>query len=159
MAEPDRCSGINASSTCAPSRLNIAFLRARGWMRILVQPVYFFELPGKIGHCQVAKDREQMTMSARKSPWSASCGCVPKIAGAFLFETPREWACFGVLFLEDGVVGGKRILPEGWVRYSTTPTPNALVRYGAGWWINQGDSRGARFRREYGMPANAFMSV
>jgi CubicO group peptidase (beta-lactamase class C family) len=80
------------------------------------------------------------------------------IAGAFLFATPREWARFGLLFLQDGVVGGRRILPEGWVRYSTTPTPNAFVGYGAGWWINQGESRGARFRREQGMPADAFMA-
>lgn len=81
------------------------------------------------------------------------------IAGAYLFATPREWARFGVLFLEDGLVGGTRILPEGWVRYSTTPTPNAFVGYGAGWWINQGDSQGARFRREHGMPADAFMAM
>lgn len=81
------------------------------------------------------------------------------IAGAYLFATPREWARFGMLFLEDGVVGGTRILPEGWVRYSTTPTPRAFVGYGAGWWINNGDSRGARFRREHGMPADAFMAL
>ncbi len=81
------------------------------------------------------------------------------IAGAFLFMTPRDWARFGLLFLEDGVVGGTRILPEGWVRYSTSPTPNAFVGYGAGWWINQGDNQGARFRREHGMPADAFMAV
>jgi CubicO group peptidase (beta-lactamase class C family) len=81
------------------------------------------------------------------------------IAGAFMFATPRDWARFGLLFLGDGVVGGKRILPEGWVRYSTTPTPNAAVGYGAGWWINQGDSRGAQFRREQGMPADAFMAL
>jgi CubicO group peptidase (beta-lactamase class C family) len=80
------------------------------------------------------------------------------IAGAFMFATPREWARFGMLFLADGVVGGTRILPEGWVRYSTTPTPSAPVGYGAGWWINQGESRGARFRREHGMPADAFMA-
>jgi CubicO group peptidase (beta-lactamase class C family) len=80
------------------------------------------------------------------------------IAGAFLFATPRDWARFGLLFLEDGVVGGTRVLPEGWVRYSTTPTPAAWVGYGAGWWINQGDSQGARFRREHGMPADAFMA-
>ena len=63
-----------------------------------------------------------------------------------------------MLFLNDGIVGGKRILPEGWVRYSTRPTPNAFVGYGAGWWINSGDSQGARFRREHGMPADAFMA-
>jgi len=81
------------------------------------------------------------------------------IAGAYLFATPREWARFGVLFLADGIVGGTRVLPEGWVRYSTTPTPGAFVGYGAGWWINRGDSQGARFRREHGMPADAFMAL
>jgi len=81
------------------------------------------------------------------------------IAGAFLFATPREWARFGLLFLEDGVVGGQRILPDGWVRYSTTPTPSAGVGYGAAWWINEGDSPGARFRREHGMPAEAFLAL
>ena len=81
------------------------------------------------------------------------------IAGAFAFMTPREWARFGLLFLADGVVGGTRILPDGWVRYTTTPTAGAEVGYGAGWWINQGDSRGARFRREQGMPADAFMAL
>jgi hypothetical protein len=81
------------------------------------------------------------------------------IAGAFLFATPRDWARFGLLFLEDGVVGGTRILPDGWVRYSTTPTPSAGVGYGAGWWINEGDSPGARFRRDHGMPAEAFLAL
>jgi CubicO group peptidase (beta-lactamase class C family) len=81
------------------------------------------------------------------------------IAGAFGFATPREWARFGLLFLQDGVVGGTRILPDGWVRYSTTPTPNAFAGYGAGWWINGDESQGARFRREHGMPRDAFMAV
>ena len=81
------------------------------------------------------------------------------IAGAFLFMTAREWARFGLLFLENGEVGGQRILPEDWVRYSTTPTPNASVGYGAGWWVNEGNSPGARFRRGLGMPADAFMAM
>ena len=35
--------------------------------------------------------------------------------------------------LQDGTWEGERILPEGWVAYSTQPTPAASF-YGAGWW-------------------------
>ena len=30
---------------------------------------------------------------------------------------------------------GKRLLPQGWVRFTTTPTP-AFAQYGAGWWLD-----------------------
>ena len=37
----------------------------------------------------------------------------------------------------DGVWNGQRILPAGWVRYVTTPTPAAPNgQYGAFWWLN-----------------------
>jgi CubicO group peptidase (beta-lactamase class C family) len=75
-----------------------------------------------------------------------------------MLASARDWARFGVLYLNDGVVGGKRILPEGWVNYSASPTPNAFVGYGAGFWTNLGDSFGARYRIENGWPRDAFFA-
>jgi CubicO group peptidase (beta-lactamase class C family) len=48
--------------------------------------------------------------------------------------TTRDFARFGLLFLNDGVWNGTRILPEGWVEYSHTPSP-ANPQYGAQWWM------------------------
>ncbi len=49
------------------------------------------------------------------------------IAGNFIgsgagFATVRDYAKLGVLWLNDGVWNGKRLLPVGWVDYATNPT-------------------------------------
>ncbi len=75
-----------------------------------------------------------------------------------MLASARDWARFGLLYLNDGVVGGKHILPEGWVSYSASPTANAFVGYGAGFWTNLGDSFGARYRIEQGWPRDAFFA-
>ena len=75
-----------------------------------------------------------------------------------MLASARDWARFGLLYLNDGVVGGRRILPEGWVDYSAQPTPNAFVGYGAGFWTNRGDSFGADYRIEHGWPRDAFFA-
>lgn len=81
----------------------------------------------------------------------------PKGSGEML-ASARDWARFGQLYLDDGVAGGKRILPEGWVKYAASPTPHAWVGYGAGFWTNLGNSYGARYRVDHGWPRDAFLA-
>ena len=58
-------------------------------------------------------------------------------------STPRDFARFGLLFLNDGIWDGERILPEGWVDYSHTPSPTN-AQYGAQWWMLRPDAFEAR---------------
>jgi CubicO group peptidase (beta-lactamase class C family) len=49
--------------------------------------------------------------------------------------TAVNFAKFGLLYLRDGVWDGERILPDGWVDYSRTPS-TSNPEYGAGWWLD-----------------------
>lgn len=60
------------------------------------------------------------------------------IGGAHCYATARDWARFGLLYLNDGVWEGERILPKGWVQYTSTNAPAAPPDdpYGAQFWLN-----------------------
>ena len=61
------------------------------------------------------------------------------VGSSYSFATARDWARFGMLYVTDGVWQNERILPEGWVKYSSTPTTGAMLgEYGAQFWLNAG---------------------
>lgn len=61
------------------------------------------------------------------------------VGSSYSYASARDWARFGLLYLNDGVWNGERILPEGWVKYSSTPAPAAPIgQYGAQFWLNAG---------------------
>ncbi len=81
------------------------------------------------------------------------------IGSSHMLASARDWARFGLLYLNDGVVGGERLLPPGWVDYSAAPTPGSeRFGYAAGFWTNRGDGEGQRYRIVRGIPADAFFA-
>jgi CubicO group peptidase (beta-lactamase class C family) len=60
------------------------------------------------------------------------------ILSSQVWTTARDLARFGQFWLQDGVWQGQRLLPEGWMRYMTTPSgpqPASGPGYGATMWL------------------------
>jgi len=75
---------------------------------------------------------------------------------SFMLASARDWARFGLLYLNDGVVGGKRLLHEDWVDLSAAATLD--TDYGAGFWTNRSDHPHAKARVAMGIPRDAFFA-
>jgi CubicO group peptidase (beta-lactamase class C family) len=72
------------------------------------------------------------------------------IGSTYMYATARDWARFGTLYLDDGIVNGKHILPLGWVRYSTASLPDS--GYGAGFEFS------SKHNSELGVPPDTFFA-
>jgi CubicO group peptidase (beta-lactamase class C family) len=62
------------------------------------------------------------------------------VASSQMYTTARDLTRFGMLLANDGVWNGKRLLPEGWVKFSSTPAPTRAPKagewgYGAQFWL------------------------
>jgi CubicO group peptidase (beta-lactamase class C family) len=79
------------------------------------------------------------------------------VGSSYAFATPRDWARFGLLYLQEGVWNGQRILPPGWVAYTTAPAPAApRGQYGALFWLNAGSASDPTDREWPEVPPDAF---
>ena len=78
------------------------------------------------------------------------------VGSSYFYASPRDWLRFALLHKNKGVWNGEQLLPEGWVEYSTTPTPHAPDgRYGAQVWLNAG-SQGSDERLLPRLPRDLF---
>lgn len=60
------------------------------------------------------------------------------VGSSYAWATARDWAKFGLLFLNRGNWAGEQILKPEWVKYSSTPTTGSAGIYGAHFWLNAG---------------------
>jgi CubicO group peptidase (beta-lactamase class C family) len=58
------------------------------------------------------------------------------IGSSYCYATPRDWAKFGLLYLNDGWWDGQRLLPEGWVAYTRQAATHSGGIYGGHFWQN-----------------------
>lgn len=59
-----------------------------------------------------------------------------EVAGAGISATLRDYGRFGLFMLGNGIIDGRRVLPDGWVREATSSRPlnGAQLDYGYMWW-------------------------
>jgi CubicO group peptidase (beta-lactamase class C family) len=76
--------------------------------------------------------------------------------GNYMLASARDWAKFGLLYLNDGVVGGKRVLHEDWVDFCAAATLDS--DYAAGFFTNRSDHPDARGRVQLGFPRDSFFA-
>lgn len=60
------------------------------------------------------------------------------IMSGYDYVSARDWVRFGLLYLQDGVWQGERILPEGWTKFVAIPAPaDKKENYGGMFWLNR----------------------
>jgi hypothetical protein len=78
------------------------------------------------------------------------------LGSTYMLASARDWARFGLLYLNDGMIGGKRILHEDWVDFCAAATLG--TDYGAGFWTNRSEHEHAKARVRLGVPRDAFFA-
>ncbi len=58
------------------------------------------------------------------------------VGSSYVYATARDFARFGLLYLNDGYWMGEQVLPEGWVSYSSAPSDVSGGEYAAFFWSN-----------------------
>jgi CubicO group peptidase (beta-lactamase class C family) len=106
--------------------------------RFLAYP--FRELLWKIG----------MTRTTPETDWNGDF-----LLSGQMWSTARDFARFGLLYINDGMWNGERILPQGWTQYVATPAKDQPKGrdgrgYGAQFWL---------FGAGQGMPAGSYAAA
>ncbi len=60
------------------------------------------------------------------------------VGSSYAWANTRDWAKFGLLYLNKGNWNGQQLFSENWVEYVTTPTSGSDGIFGAHFWLNAG---------------------
>ncbi len=63
------------------------------------------------------------------------------LGGSFCHASARDWANFGQMYLDKGVVAGRQIVSPAWLAFVRTPSP-ANPGYGGQFWLNRPHAAG-----------------
>ncbi|RYF98494.1 MAG: class C beta-lactamase-related serine hydrolase, partial [Chitinophagaceae bacterium] len=79
------------------------------------------------------------------------------VGSSFCFATARDWARFGLLYLNNGNWNGEQVLNADWIRQSISPAPAAeMGEYGFQWWLNAGQKNHPENRTFPELPADMY---
>jgi CubicO group peptidase (beta-lactamase class C family) len=79
------------------------------------------------------------------------------VGSSYIWASARDYARFGMLYLNNGVWNNERILPEGWVQKTMTPpAANPLKNYGYQFWLNGLNVKDLSKKEFPQMPADFF---
>jgi len=80
------------------------------------------------------------------------------VGSSYMYATPRDWARYGVLLVQDGVWKGQAILPPGYVSLMASPVAASGGEYGHGlvWRWTNAPLPGENPNTAFGIPADTF---
>jgi CubicO group peptidase (beta-lactamase class C family) len=65
------------------------------------------------------------------------------VGSSYIYASARDWARFGLLYLNKGYFNNEQILPASWIEQSVTPSAaQNFDRYGYLFWLNTGKKKG-----------------
>ena len=65
------------------------------------------------------------------------------VASSYSYGSMRDWARFGLIFLNKGIIFGDTILSKEWVEFMKTPAPASDGKYAGTFWLQEPDEENA----------------
>ncbi|RYY70192.1 MAG: class C beta-lactamase-related serine hydrolase [Chitinophagaceae bacterium] len=79
------------------------------------------------------------------------------VGSSYVYATARDWARFGLLYYNNGIVNGEKLFTDDWVKQTAAPSSaDTLQQYGYQFWRNGFDKSIPSQRKFSAAPADLF---